>query len=130
MTIETRVTTIIPIDHLMGEVKKRHDTGYRLVQIGCGQFDNLFEINYSFERDMTFENLRIIIDEKTQIPSITDLYKAAFVYENEIHDLFGILIHGIAIDYQGTFIRTAQKYPFQNPHNEVNTTQTHNAEGD
>jgi len=129
MTTEHQVTTIIPIDHLMGEVKKRHDTGYRLVQIGCGQFDNLFEINYSFEKEMTFENLRIVLDEKTEIPSITDLYKAAFVYENEIRDLYGVLIHGIAIDYQGTFIRTAQKHPFRNSEKDQNTIHTEKGGG-
>ncbi len=128
MTIEAQVTTIIQTEHLMGEVKKRHDTGSRLVQIGCGQFGDSFEINYSFERDLTFENIRIIIDGETQIPSITDLYLAAFVYENEIHDLYGINIFGIAIDYKGTFFNTAQKHPFRNPSVTDNTTSKKNSE--
>ena len=36
----------------------------------------------------------------------------AFLYENEIHDLFGVVITHISIDYQGTLYRTAISTPF------------------
>ncbi|MBN1168212.1 MAG: NADH-quinone oxidoreductase subunit C [Methanospirillaceae archaeon] len=114
MTIEKQTTVVIPVDLLLDEVKKMHDAKYRLVQVGCGQFKDQIEINYSFERDLVFSNLRITIDKETQVPSVTDLYHAAFVYENEIHDLFGIGFFGISLDYQGTFIRTKDKHPFYN----------------
>ncbi len=115
MTIEKQTTVVIPVDLLLDEVKKMHDAKFRLVQVGCGQFTDQFEINYSFERECVFSNLRIIIEKETRVPSITDLYHAAFVYENEIHDLFGIGFFGISLDYQGTFIRTKEKHPFYNP---------------
>ncbi len=35
------------------------------------------------------------------VPSITDLFLEAFVFENEIHDLFGVDIKDIAIDFGG-----------------------------
>ena len=45
------------------------------------------------------------------IPSITDLYLEAFVFENEIHDLFGVHISDIAIDFGGNFYQLAVKEP-------------------
>jgi len=43
------------------------------------------------------------------------MYWGAFVYENEMHDLFGIRVRGMNIDFKGTFIRTSIKYPFSVP---------------
>ena len=40
------------------------------------------------------------------------IYPGAFLYENEIHDLFGVAITHIAIDYRGTLYRTALSTPF------------------
>jgi ech hydrogenase subunit D len=34
------------------------------------------------------------------------------LYENEIHDLFGLVVKDIAIDYGGSLYRTAIKTPF------------------
>jgi ech hydrogenase subunit D len=34
------------------------------------------------------------------------------VYENEIHDLYGLPVTGINIDFAGTFYKTAIKHPF------------------
>ena len=46
------------------------------------------------------------------IPSITDNFIAAFVFENEIHDLFGVEIRNIAIDFKGQFLcRGAAREP-------------------
>ena len=43
------------------------------------------------------------------------MYWGAFIYENEMHDLFGIPVRGMNIDYKGTLIRTAVRYPFGMP---------------
>jgi ech hydrogenase subunit D len=40
------------------------------------------------------------------------IYPNAFLYENEIHDLFGVSIKDIALDYHGTLYRTSIKTPF------------------
>ena len=45
------------------------------------------------------------------MPSVTDQFLAAFVFENEAHDLFGVDIEGIAIDFGGNFYALAQKEP-------------------
>ena len=92
-----------------------YDEGYRLIQIGCGKYDDIFEINYSFDKDYKFMNLRLKITEGVVVPSITGVYLCAFIYENEIHDLFGVSIKDIAIDFKGNLIKTSIKNPFNTP---------------
>jgi ech hydrogenase subunit D len=41
------------------------------------------------------------------VASITPIYPAAFLYENEIRDLFGVAIERIAADWQGAVFDVA-----------------------
>jgi ech hydrogenase subunit D len=64
------------------------------------------EITYSFERGQKVENLRLRLDTGSgppTLPSITGTYMAAFTYENELQDLFGVKMEGLNPDYQGRF---------------------------
>ncbi len=97
---------------LVGIVAQLFAEGYRLVQIGCTTLPGAYEINYSFDKDYQFKNLRITAAPGEEVPSISVIYRNAFLYENEIHDLFGIAIKNISIDYRGTLYRTAIKVPF------------------
>ncbi|MDD4126123.1 MAG: NADH-quinone oxidoreductase subunit C [Methanomicrobium sp.] len=112
MTIEEQKNTDILTEELLKTVQKMHDNGYRLVQIGCGKFGDIFEINYSFDKEYAFENLRVTITEGEKVPSISDIYWGSFIYENEIHDLFGVSVTGINLDFKGNLIRTSVKAPF------------------
>ena len=105
---------IIPIEinALLGAVADLFAQGYRLVQIGCTTLENAYELNYSFDKDYQFKNLRITVQPEDEIQSISVIYPNAFLYENEIHDLFGVNIKNISIDYKGAFYRTAIKTPF------------------
>ncbi len=115
MTMEPQETKKIETSQLIGSVERFRNEGYRLVQIGCAKVGDLYEINYSFDKDYHFENLRIAITADTEVPSISGMYWNAFIYENEMHDLFGIRVRGMNIDFKGTLIRTAIKYPFSQP---------------
>ena len=115
MTIEKQTTTSIDVGKLIGSVEQFRNNGYRLVQIGCTKVGDLYEINYSFDKDYLFENVRIAITADTEIPSISGMYWNSFIYENEMHDLFGIQVRGMNIDFKGTLIRTAVKFPFSVP---------------
>ena len=102
----------IDVPGLAAKVQELKDAGYRLVQIGCTRLEQ-FELNYSFDKNYEFVNLRLAIPSNSQeIPSISGIYLAAFLYENELHDLFGLNIKNIAVDYQGNFYRTTVKWPF------------------
>ena len=110
----TETQTILPvtIEDLTSKVKMYFEQGYRLVQIGATKTD-VFEMNYSFDKAYELVNLKVTLSSlDTAIPSISGVYWNAFLYENEIHDLFGIPIDGIAVDYKGNFYRTSVKMPF------------------
>jgi len=99
-------------ERLLGEVQEMRNSGYRLVQIGATRTEG-FEINYSFDRNLAFVNLKIRLADNDQvIPSITDVYWSAFLYENELHDLFGLQIRNINIDYQGNFYKVTRPAAF------------------
>ncbi len=101
---------------LIEEVRKMKDGGYRLVQIGATAVQEGYELNYSFDKEYGFVNLRLrLASNEVEVPSVSLVYWNAFLYENEIHDLFGIRISGIAIDYKGDFYRTTVKFPFEKP---------------
>ena len=112
MMIEEQTTTPIDVGKLIGRVEQFRSGGYRLVQINATKVGDLYEINYSFDKDYKFENIRITIPIDMEVPSISGMYWGAFIYENEMHDLFGIQVKGINIDYKGNLIQTTIRYPF------------------
>jgi ech hydrogenase subunit D len=97
---------------LVGIVAQRYAEGYRLVQIGCTTLPDAYELTYSFDREYRFRSLRITVAPGEEVPSISVIYPNAFLYENEIHDLFGVAITHISVDYRGTLYRTALGTPF------------------
>ena len=113
MKPEEQTILLIEPESLIPAVRERFEDGWRLVQIGCARINDLYEITYSFDKDLLLEHLRIIIGSNTKISSISSTYLAAFVYENEIADLYGIPIQGIVIDYKGKFITTSVPHPFK-----------------
>lgn len=111
---EDQPMTECTIDGLLPAVKAYHEKGYRLVQISCTKVDENFELSYCFDIDCHMVVLRLVVPAGTQVPSISGIYWGAFIYENEAHDFFGVEFTGINIDFKGTLLRTAKKYPFSN----------------
>ncbi len=103
----------IPAAQLTAEVRTLGQQHWRLVQIGATPLADTIELNYSFDQAGRFLNLRITVPATgARVPSISDIYWCAFIYENEIHDLFRVQIDGIAVDYKGKFYRTTIPFPF------------------
>ena len=87
--------------------------GYRMVQI-CGFFNDTATTEiYTFDKDFDVRNFKVDIPFGTQVKSITPWYWAAFVYENEIHDLFDVEFTDSKLDYKGNFFRMSQKTPWK-----------------
>jgi ech hydrogenase subunit D len=87
--------------------------GYRLVVITCTPADEGYYITYSFDKEFRLEHYRVTVFDGATIPSIGKSYGGAFVYENEIHDLYGFTFEGMTLDFKGTFIKTSIPYPFK-----------------
>lgn len=111
MIEEQEMVTIDKRD-LVGSVAALRSTGYRLVQICSTTLSDSYEMNYSFDKDGRFKNLRFTVPPGETVPSISLIYFSAFLYENEIHDLFGIPIENIVLDYHGTFYQLRTPAPF------------------
>jgi hypothetical protein len=76
------------------------------------EMPNFFEIAWGFVRDGTLETIREQIVAGDPVPSISEFFGAAFLYENEIRELFGINVEGIGVDLRGQLYKTATKVPF------------------
>ena len=97
---------------LVEMIASLRSSGYRLVQICATTLADCYEMNYSFDKDRQFKNLRFTVRPGETVPSISLIYGSAFLYENEIHDLFGITIEHMVIDYHGTLYQTRIPAPF------------------
>jgi ech hydrogenase subunit D len=109
---EPQQTVPVEKSDLVGAVVQLYAEGYRIVQIGCSTLETGYELNYSFDKDYQFKNLRLTVAPDEEVPSVSVIYPNAFLYENEIHDLFGVPIKNITVDYHGTLYQTAIKAPF------------------
>jgi ech hydrogenase subunit D len=72
----------------------------------------VFEIAWAFAKDLEFETIREQISSTDKVPSISEFFGAAFLYENEIRELFGIDVTGLGLDLGGQLYKTATKVPF------------------
>lgn len=104
--------TIIASDKLLEYANQMHDENYHLVQICATRIGDQLVLDYSFGREYEFVNLKCEIEADTKIMSISRVFPSAFLYENEMHDLYGIDIQHMTTDYEGSFYRTAIKNPF------------------
>ena len=112
MSDEQTYLSLLP-DALLAKVRELHGQGWRLVQIGATPLGETIELNYSFDLSGKFLNLRLSLPAATaHVPSISSVYWCAFIYENEMHDLFRVQVEGIAVDYKGKFYKTTVPYPF------------------
>jgi ech hydrogenase subunit D len=88
---------------LVGEVAKIKVQGYRFVTLSCTQRDDdSFDIFYHFDKNLTLKHFKLSVSKKVPVPSISPVYFSAFLVENEIQDLFGIIFDGLVVDYQRT----------------------------
>lgn len=114
MLAEQHIETVA-VDGLLQAVARLRAQGYRLVQISCTRMET-FELTYSFSKGNRFDHVRLQVTDATlPVPSITDTYFGAFAYENELHDLFGLQITGIKVDYKGAFYKPYVGTPFAAP---------------
>ena len=104
---------IITVDTLLDKVRAKHGQGHRLVQMSATRLPDQVELTYSFDLDSRLTNLRLLLTAvDTHLPSISPIYGCAVLYENEIHDLFGVTFDGLTVDFHGNFYKTSVKFPF------------------
>jgi len=122
---ERQVLEEIPAAALLERVQQMRAEGWRLVHIACTRLVADQEVSYCFDRDgqslespdaatlhgMRTLRVRLPIHD-AELPSISPFYWGAFLYENEMHDLFGITVKGMALDFQGHLYTTMVPTPY------------------
>jgi len=91
--------------------------GYRLAQILALKD---LTLHYLFVKDENLIIFRYSANCPDPVESISSIYPYAFMYENEIKDLFGVNIVNMNLDFEGKFYETSIKMPFRALESKVN----------
>ena len=124
--MQKAIYTTVGIDELLPHVQALKGVGARFVQMHAERnVDNgTYRLLYTFinvraaqehvARDGSYaiENLVVEgIDRYQEIPSISSYYPAVFPFENEVHDLFGLAITDMQVDFKGFFYQVSTAEP-------------------
>lgn len=99
-------TVAVSPDRLLQEVAGKYRQRYRFVTMTCTDIGDGYDILYHFDKDYELYNLRLYLKKGEELPSISSIFFAALLVENEIKDLFSIPIRDLVIDYGGRFLLT------------------------
>jgi ech hydrogenase subunit D len=99
-------------ENLLSEVSTIKNNGYRFVAISCTKNGDDLDIVYSFDKDYDLLNLQLAAPGNSEVDSISCYFVPAFLYENEIKELFGIKVNNILLDYNDNFYKKAKSTPF------------------
>lgn len=98
----------LALDQLLDTCKEYKEKGYRLDQLLPKlERDDTITMIYTFVMGEEIVNFKIggIIKNETVVPSVTELFIAAFVFENEAHELYGVNIEDNVLDFKGNFYK-------------------------
>jgi ech hydrogenase subunit D len=101
------------------QVGRYQRDGWRLAIINAtsllpaeGLEHGAFDISWSFAKGTRLEHIAERVMPGEEVPSISALFGGAFLYENEIRELFGVNLTGITLDLRGQLYKTAERVPF------------------
>ena len=96
-------TITVTRESVVEETGKAKAEGYRFLTMSCVDLDeDNVDLLYHFDRDLTLKHFRMVVPKRESVPSVSGVYLAAFLIENEIKDHFGIEFDGLALDFGGT----------------------------
>lgn len=102
-------------EDIRAEAGKMKQAGWRLVTMTCVELDaDNVELLYHFDKDLRSEHLRMRHSKAGSIPSISGIYFAAVLVENEIQGQFGLCFDGLVVDYGQTLLlnQEVRRTPF------------------
>ena len=124
--MQKAIYTTVGIDELLSHVQALKGAGARFVQMHAERCvdDGSYRLVYTFinvraaqeqiaqDGSYAIENLVVEgIDRYQEIPSISSYYPAVFPFENEAHDLFGLAITDMQVDFNGFFYQVSTAEP-------------------
>ncbi|MED9961203.1 MAG: NADH-quinone oxidoreductase subunit C [Collinsella sp.] len=124
--MQKAIYTTVGIEELLSHVQALKGVGARFVQMHAERNvdDGSYRLVYTFinvraaqehiaqDSSYAIEDLVVEgIDQYQEIPSISSYYPAVFPFENEAHDLFGLAITDMQIDFKGFFYQVSTAEP-------------------
>ncbi|HOY68842.1 MAG TPA: NADH-quinone oxidoreductase subunit C [Candidatus Ozemobacteraceae bacterium] len=94
----------VTVDTIAAEVTDKFRNGWRFVTMTCVDKGGAFDLMYHFDKEYKLVTLRIDVPHGQPVPSVSGIYFAAAVIENEIKDMFGMPFTDLAIDFNGRFL--------------------------
>lgn len=98
---------------------KKHNEGCRMAQICAVAYEGYNEVLYSVSNEYTLESFKIKLPIDEEVRSFSNIFPAANLYENEIKELWGVKVVGMALDYDNSFYLIDEKTPFKKQINVV-----------
>jgi len=98
---------------IMSKAEEMSDKGYRIIQMCATSKNGITDVLYSYGKDLDMEMYKVDVPEGVSLPSITSYFWSAFIFENEIHDLFDVKFTGSVLDYKGNFFKLSTKTPWK-----------------
>ena len=91
---------------IVNEGKKLLDAGGKFVSAVCNDLDPELEVTYFFSsnRGTNMTGLRYTVAKGEEVPSLSGVTLSTVLIENEMKELFGLKVKGIAIDYGGNML--------------------------
>lgn len=114
--------TPITLDEVRDLAKRKYVSGWRLITQSVVDRGELgFDILYHYDKDLKEEDYRLTVPKGTVIPSISGIYFAAVLIENENRDLFGLEYEGLVLDFNRTFYLEEAGDPITAPFCKIST---------
>jgi ech hydrogenase subunit D len=77
---------------------------FRFVTMTVIDSDTHFDIYYHFDLNYELTTFQLKLEKGTHLPSISGICPPAIIVENEIQDLFGIVVSNLNLDYRDHFL--------------------------
>ncbi len=103
MTVNETITRV----NMLEKIAPLPSMGYRFVTMTAVDTGDHFDIYYHFDLEFKLVTYRLELGKEETLLSISKIWFAALIVENEIQDLFGITVTGMEIDYQKRFLLAA-----------------------
>ena len=99
-----KINEVLTLDNQLEKIGALLLHNWRFVTMTVVDNGEMFDIYYHFDQDYELMTYKLELKKGDTLPSISGVCFAAVVVENEIQDLFGITITGLAIDYEKHFL--------------------------
>lgn len=114
--------TPITLDEVIPTAKRMFHDGWRFItQTVVDRGEEGFDILYHYDKELQEQDYRLTVLKGAVIPSMSGVYFAALLVENENRDLFGLAYDGLILDFNRTLYLEEAGDPITAPFCKIST---------